>query len=348
VNLIGFLKKRPMIKRAIVLIVTIVSLNFSSVEFVLAIQPSFQSIGFASVYDMTPDGSVLVGSAGFGNDYAQGFRWQNGVMEPLGGLTSTPDPPYFLSYADGVSADGETVVGISNSPSGHQAFKWKNGIMTGLGYLPSSGPTSRALAASNDGSIIVGTARIAAYPQYESVRWVNGVISTVNPRYPSEAYDVTPDGNVIVGKCYDGAYRWQNGSYRIIGNGTAWKVTLDGNVVIGWSSQAFRWENGVTTSLGLLPGTSSSQAYGVNHDGSVIVGASGYSAFIWDSVNGMRDLKTVLENDYGLDLTGWTLAGWGAGPGPAYTQSWIATIPEPSTIVFLTLGSVVLLRKRRA
>lgn len=343
------------------LIVTVVSLNLSSVDFVSAIQPSFQSIGNAEVFDMTPDGSVLVGSAGFGNDdYVQGFRWQNGVMVPLGGLTNTPDPPYFLSYADGISADGKTVVGVSNSPSGTQAFKWKDGIMTGLGYLPGSGPSSRALAASENGSVIVGYATIAAYPQYESVRWVNGVISTVNPSYPSEAHDVTPDGTVIVGNCYGGVYRWENGSYSIIGKGTGWKVTPDGEVVIGWGSQAFRWEDGVTTSLGLLPGTDSSQAYGVNHDGSVIVGASGYSAFIWDSANGMRYLKTVLENDYGLDLTGWTLsqarclsddgrtiAGWGAGPGSIYTQSWIATIPEPATIVLLTLGSLPLLRKRR-
>lgn len=30
-------------------------------------------------------------------------------------------------------------------------------------------------------------------------------------------------------------------------------------------------------------------------------------AMIGDSVNGMRHLKEFLENDYGLDLTGWTL-----------------------------------------
>jgi probable HAF family extracellular repeat protein len=354
-----FEEKDQMLKRAIVLIVTVVSLNLSGVDFVSAVQPSFQSIGEAEVYDMASDGSVLVGSAGFGNDYVQGFRWQNGVMVPLGGLTNTPNPPYFLSYADGISADGKTIVGVSNSPSGNQAYKWEDGVMTGLGYLPGSSSGSRALAASNDGSVIVGNAKIAAYPQYESVRWVNGAISTVNSRYPSTAYDVTPDGTVIVGDCRDGAYRWENGSYSIISQGTAWKATPDGEVVIGWGSSAFRWEDGVTANLGFLPGDSSSYAYGVNHDGSVIVGTSDYSAFIWDPANGMRDLKTVLENDYGIDLTGWTLeqarclsddgrtiAGWGVGPGSIYTQSWIATIPEPATLLLFAFAGLALRRKR--
>ena len=35
--------------------------------------------------------------------------------------------------------------------------------------------------------------------------------------------------------------------------------------------------------------------------------ASGSEAFIWDNANGMRKLKDVLVNDFGLDLTGWTL-----------------------------------------
>ncbi len=51
-------------------------------------------------------------------------------------------------------------------------------------------------------------------------------------------------------------------------------------------------------------------AYAVSADGSVVVGTGEYAssrAFIWDQSHGMRNLKEVLENDYGLDLTGWTL-----------------------------------------
>jgi hypothetical protein len=32
-----------------------------------------------------------------------------------------------------------------------------------------------------------------------------------------------------------------------------------------------------------------------------------YSAFIWDFAHGMRDLKSVLETEHGLDLAGWQL-----------------------------------------
>lgn len=56
--------------------------------------------------------------------------------------------------------------------------------------------------------------------------------------------------------------------------------------------------------LGMLPGSTRSEALAVSGDGSAIVGFSGDAAFIWDPINGMRDLKTVLETSIGLELTG--------------------------------------------
>ncbi|MCB0291781.1 MAG: T9SS type A sorting domain-containing protein, partial [Calditrichaeota bacterium] len=41
-------------------------------------------------------------------------------------------------------------------------------------------------------------------------------------------------------------------------------------------------------------------------DGHVVIGNSG-EAMIWDAPNGMRSLRQVLENDFGLDLSGWSL-----------------------------------------
>ena len=116
--------------------------------------------------------------------------------------------------------------------------------------------------------------------------------------------------------------------------------------------------------LGELPGGDyHSRAYGVCADGTIIVGDSStdlwMEAFIWDPDNGIRNLKDVLQNDYGLDLTGWTLeaamaisddgltiVGYGENPD-GYNEAWVATIPEPATLLLLGLGAMMLRRKRK-
>ena len=117
------------------------------------------------------------------------------------------------------------------------------------------------------------------------------------------------------------------------------------------------------TGLGYLPGGGfQSKAMGVSADGSVVVGgsdsASGSEAFIWDTANGMQNLKYLLENNCGLDLTGWALRGArnisangltivGRGTNPdGFSEGWIATIPEPTTLLLLGLGGL-LLRHRK-
>ena len=52
-------------------------------------------------------------------------------------------------------------------------------------------------------------------------------------------------------------------------------------------------------------------AYFLTSNWDLVVGfaddATGQRAFIWDAVNGMRDLQVLLEAELGSDLTGWTL-----------------------------------------
>lgn len=110
--------------------------------------------------------------------------------------------------------------------------------------------------------------------------------------------------------------------------------------------------------LGDLPGgTFDSEALAISADGLVVVGAGnsalGSEAMIWDAANGMRSLQDVLVNDFGLNLNGWllreatgisadgqTIVGFGVNPS-GFTEGWIATIPEPTTVTLLGLGMLL-------
>jgi hypothetical protein len=103
-------------------------------------------------------------------------------------------------------------------------------------------------------------------------------------------------------------------------------ASQDGNIIAGteglrngsnsWSG-AVRWSSangGRLISLNML-GVDRSEAHGISGDGYTIIGAyqpaqaGGSLAFIWDPQNGMRKLRDVLVNDYGMGtaLTGWSL-----------------------------------------
>jgi uncharacterized membrane protein len=105
--------------------------------------------------------------------------------------------------------------------------------------------------------------------------------------------------------------------------------------------EAYRWtkETGLSL-LGTCLPNYHSRALAVSGDGSVVVGYvqnnSGFDeqkAFIWDQKHGMRLFQDVLEEDFGLDLSGWQLADpW---------ASWKATgISEDGlTVVGVALNS---------
>ena len=70
----------------------------------------------------------------------------------------------------------------------------------------------------------------------------------------------------------------------------------------------------------------------------------------------MRNLKQVLINDFGLDLTGWqTSSGaWGISADgtvivgdAAMAGAWIVVVPEPSSLLLALLGFTGLLHWRR-
>jgi probable HAF family extracellular repeat protein len=282
----------------------------------------------STAYDVSADGSIIVGRVRVGSSYGEAFRWTE--ADGMVGLGLLPGGDQVLSpfsAAFGVSSDGSVVVGRSSSADGHQAFRWTEADgMAGLGDLPGGDFSSGAEAVSPDGSIVVGFGTSASGT--EAVRWTEA------------------DGMVSLGA--------------LPGDGTgnvAMNISADGSVIVGQSgspAEAFRWTeaNGIV-GLGVLPDNSESWAMDVSADGSVIVGGN-YSqeihtgeAFIWDEIKGMRSLQDLLINEYGLDLTGWilkeatgisddglTIVGFGSNPD-GHVMGWIAVLTPPDPVELL-------------
>ncbi len=354
-------------KTRAILVLTMVVLLFGSASTNSANTASFQGLGRYSVaYDVSGDGCVVVGNPGYWTSsggwqslsgkaravsadgsvivgyiystnppwtgYPEASRWTaEGGMQSLGLL---PGREHNQSNSHGVSADGFVVVGSSTGKLGNvwggkaEAFRWtESDGMQSIGDLPGGKFWSQATGVSADGSVVVGIGNSAS--GIEAFRW-------------TESGGFQALGDLPGGDFYSA--------------GT--NVSPDGSVVIGYSEsasgiEAFRWENGVMVGLGdLLGGGFSSRAYDVSANGSVVVGTSligdhpstGTVAFIWDADHGMRNLKTLLENDYGLDLTGWrldfaggisddglTIVGTGHSPDyPHNDEAWVVTFPGPA------------------
>lgn len=235
--------------------------------------------GLSSIagYDVSADGSVVVGLAESPPHQQQAFRWTkaNGVV----GLGFFPSPNPF-SFAQAVSADGSVVVGGSSILPTH-LFRWtgETGLVD-LGADVNLYLANKVLHISADGSVVVGYASFER--GYEPFRWTEatGTVRLGSDFFPA---GVSADGSVI-----DGG--------RVRNDGTEW--------VTEW----VRW----TEATGpVVMGHDFSPA-AVSADGSVVVGTgrvvagAEFEPAVWQASTGVRLLRDLCqENGLGNPLAGW-------------------------------------------
>jgi probable HAF family extracellular repeat protein len=285
-------------------------------------------LGIAGVArDASFDGSVIVGARlNRLTDDSEAFRWtaSTGAVT-LGDLPGEP----FSSEFRGVSADGSVAVGRGNfnlrpgNPATGEAVRWTEATgMVGLGDLPGGIFLSQATAVSADGSVVAGLSQ--GGPTYNAFIWTQAMGMVPLSTRESSAVGISANGRVVVGQ--------------------------------DPSTEPFRWtqETGMV-GLGHLPGAHTSAALAVSADGSIIVGRSGFDAFIWTERTGMQNLETFLSG-LGADVTGVdftsataisddgrVIAGYGEyieGQILRTGRGWVAyvpEIPEPPTYLLAIL-----------
>lgn len=340
----------------------------------------------SNAFGVSGDGSVVVGISNSvrSSGAFEGFRWtaETGMV----GLGSLGAPENYTSLAYDVSSDGSVIVGNTSAqapPNYGAPFRWtaSEGLVP-IGPLPGGEIGGTAYAISADGRTIVGYAGNAESRE-EAFRWTaeTGMIGLGDlpgaPFISSVGLDVSGDGSVVVGvgtgpQGEGRPFRWTEAAGMIDlgdlpGGGTtggASGVSLDGSIIVGSSrstfgEEAFLWtESTGMVGLGDLPGGPfGSGALDVSADGKIVVGnscvadlAPGFcftAPFVWDAEHGMRNLQTLLTDDFGLDLTGWqlftaraisadglTIVGYGWNPNRR-PEAYLARIPEPTTAALL-------------
>ncbi len=363
-----------------------------------AAEARFTGVGFRCPTAVSGDGSTVVGYSGYvPSGRAMRWTWNEGVLE-LGDLPGGDDASTAYGVSGdgsvivGTGTWGQLVPPEQPGEDELGAFRWtQEGGIQFIGDLPGGSVHSGASGVSQDGRVIVGSSVSGSYgalPVREAYRWTAeegmvslGRLSDSTGVKMLEAVSASADGSVIAGsgdvlKGGREAFRW-TASEGMVGLGQlpipgdfhsiALAISANGEAVVGHSHfRAFRWtqEDGMAPLVDLSDDMES-MAYSVSGDGSVVVGyyyedSFRRGAFMWDPQHGLRDLKTVLTTDFGLDLTGWrldrataisadglTIVGWGTNPTYG-EEGWVARLPEPSTLAPFILWSFLIAHRRRS
>ncbi len=342
-------------------------------------------------YGVSGDGSVVFGSstsAGGG----EAFRWtaQTGI-QGLGDIAGGQ----FRSLAKDASYDGSTIVGYGTTLNAYgetveHPFVWTEEGMQELDQPYWTQKSSNPLSISSDGTVAAGviTTMFTQWGSFQrrSILWDLEDGTTTLMDWPANVgsdfrihrVDISGNGSsiLVAGGSGNGMIWTAEAGYRATCAGSAVALSGDGETIAGYGGfsqpyygSAYVWtEDAGKTRIGTYEDEYRNFPYDLSYDGSVVVGGlfddyameeeDVYIAYIWTEEDGVRLVKDMLVDQYGLDLVGWNLAiatgisddgmtivGSGYNPD-GVEEGWIATIPEPATIILLVLGGVILRRTR--
>ncbi|MCU0670195.1 MAG: PEP-CTERM sorting domain-containing protein [Myxococcota bacterium] len=346
---------------------------------------------YSSATAISADGSTVVGYSENSDAARHAIRWtQAGGLEDLGDLPAGSDD----SVATGVSADGSVIVGAGSAGSspgsldgGAKAFRWT--AAAGMQQFVASFLLSAANGVSADGTTAVGFRGTSLAVQLPTAWRPDGLGGFVIDELEEleggleegVALDASSDGGVVVGYSSSTAsgsafeaVRWNGSAATPLGDlpggafaSEARAVSADGLVIVGSGftaagREAFRWTEATgLVSLGDLAGGGvDSVALATSADGSVVVGFATPDvgvrhAFVWDAVDGMRDLNEIadaaaqdwlLEFASGVSGNGSVIVGEGTAPD-GNPEAWRLRVPEPHPLAASLAGVAGLWTARR-
>ena len=235
------------------------------------------------------------------------------------------------SYNNGISDNGEVVIGVSQgvNTNGHEGFKWSSQTgMISLGTYPNPtiNGTADVRAVSNDGNYVAGTTKYNGSNQVNVVRWTGNspqIINMPTDFTASSVKGISGNGNsILITGQKNGLVSsnvWSGGvntnilspnNNHLLGN----RISDDGSIVVGSlinssnKSEAFIWNDldGVQNLGYLNAQDSSSYVSAMSDDGLILAGSSGngndiQEAFIWTQGSGMVGIGDLLGgNDYSV------------------------------------------------
>ena len=242
------------------------------------------------------------------------------------------------SWAYDITPDGEVVVGTDNN--GGFIWRWKTDPM------PTSIGGNEAVAISDDGTVVVGCIPDPGSGAEVAGRWTQatGWVSlgflpnALSCPSKSNAYDVSGDGNTVVGLSWDGCsgrgFVWTQATgmleLAVLGNGSnrASAISSDGSKIGGFAQGASNrtpalWNpdtTGQVINMNIV-----GEMYGFSDDGSIVLGNANQNAFWMDTatltpnfINQLTagwqgipmDVNDDMDQIVGFDVSGTARTAW--------------------------------------